>query len=103
MAVVVIETENRTLFSPCTTKPNLGHTFQIVMTAFVSSSSFIAEVTAFNTFHNFLGDGDSKADIFFLKHDSSIFRQSFNPVCGFSMMEHVGSVFGPLRTGLALL
>ena len=23
-----------------------------------------------------------KADILFLKHDSSIFRQSFNPVCG---------------------
>ena len=29
------------------------------------------------------------ADILSLKPDSSIFRQSFNPVCGFSMMEHV--------------
>ena len=29
------------------------------------------------------------ADILFLKHDSSIFRQSSDPVCGFSMMERV--------------
>ena len=29
------------------------------------------------------------SDILFLKHDSSIFRQSSNPVCGFSMMEQV--------------
>ena len=28
-------------------------------------------------------------DNLFLKHDSSIFRQSSNPVCGFSMMEQV--------------
>ena len=28
-------------------------------------------------------------DIIFLKHDCSIFRQSFNPVCGFSMMKQV--------------
>ena len=32
---------------------------------------------------------DSQSDILFLKHDSSIFRQSSNPVCGFSMMEQV--------------
>ena len=31
----------------------------------------------------------SRTDILFLKHDSSIFRQSFNPVCGFSMMDQV--------------
>ena len=30
-----------------------------------------------------------RADILFLKHDSSIFRQSSNPVCGFSMLEEV--------------
>ena len=37
-----------------------------------------------------LGDiAPRKADILFLKHDSSIFRQSSNPVCGFSMMEQV--------------
>ena len=30
-----------------------------------------------------------RSDILFLKHDSSIFRQSSNPVCGFSMMEQV--------------
>ena len=29
------------------------------------------------------------ADIIFLKYDSSIFRQSSNPVCGFSTMEQV--------------
>ena len=29
------------------------------------------------------------ADILFLKHESSIFRQSYYPVCGFSMMEQV--------------
>ena len=29
------------------------------------------------------------SDILFLKHASSIFRQSSNPVCGFSMMEQV--------------
>ena len=29
------------------------------------------------------------ADIFFLKHGSSILRQSSNPVCGFSMIEQV--------------
>ena len=28
-------------------------------------------------------------DILFLKHDSSIFRQSCNPASGFSMMEQV--------------
>ena len=28
----------------------------------------------------------SRTDILFLKHDRSIFRQSFNPVSGFSMM-----------------
>ena len=31
----------------------------------------------------------SKVDILFLKHASSLFRQSSNPVCGFSMMEQV--------------
>ena len=31
----------------------------------------------------------SHSDILFLKHDSSILRQSPNPVCGFSMMEQV--------------
>ena len=31
----------------------------------------------------------SPLDILFLKHDSSIFRQSSNPVCGFSMMKQV--------------
>ena len=48
------------------------------------------------------------ADILFQKHDCSIFRQSSNPVCGFSMMEQVrlcavwshGLV--PRRTGVAL-
>ena len=35
------------------------------------------------------GDGGHEADIFFLTHDSIIFRQSFNPVGGFSMMEQV--------------
>ena len=30
-----------------------------------------------------------RPDILFLKHASSIFRQSSNPVCGFSMMEQV--------------
>ena len=39
-------------------------------------------------------------DILFLKHDSSILRQSSNPACGFSMMEQV--LFGPRETGLAL-
>ena len=29
------------------------------------------------------------AEILFLKHESSIFRQLCNPVCGFSMMEQV--------------
>ena len=29
----------------------------------------------------------SETDVLFLKHDSSILRQSSNPVCGFSMME----------------
>ena len=29
------------------------------------------------------------SDILIIKHNSSIFRQSSNPVCGFSMMEHV--------------
>ena len=32
----------------------------------------------------------SKVDILFLKHASSLFRQSSNTVCGFSMMEQVG-------------
>ena len=31
----------------------------------------------------------SKADILFLKHDSSIIRQSSNSICGFSTMEQV--------------
>ena len=30
-----------------------------------------------------------QADILFLKQDSSIFRQSSNPVCGFSVLEQV--------------
>ena len=30
-----------------------------------------------------------RPDILFLKHDSSILRESSNPVCGFSMMEQV--------------
>ena len=29
-----------------------------------------------------------RTSILFLKHDSSIIRQSSNPACGFSMMEH---------------
>ena len=32
---------------------------------------------------------DLRADILFLKHVSSIFRQSSNPVRGFSMMKQV--------------
>ena len=39
------------------------------------------------------------ADILFLKRDSSIFRQSSKPICGFSVMDQL---FGPQRTGLAL-
>ena len=38
------------------------------------------------------------SDILFLKHDSSIFRQSSNPVCGFFLKE----LFGPRGTVLAL-
>ena len=45
--------------------------------------------------------GGKAADILLLKHDSSIFRQSSNPVYGFSMMEQV-RLSGPWRTGLAL-
>ena len=41
-----------------------------------------------------------RPDIFFLKHDSSIFRQSSNSVCGLSMIEQVQ--FGPEITVLAL-
>ena len=33
------------------------------------------------------GDCGHEADIFSLKHESSIFRQSSNPVGGFSMMD----------------
>ena len=41
--------------------------------------------------HSNLGFGlcPSRPDIVALKHASSIFRQSSNPVCGFSMMEQV--------------
>ena len=35
------------------------------------------------------GGGGNRPDILFLKHASSIFRQSSNPVCGFSMTEQV--------------
>ena len=42
----------------------------------------------------------SQPDIFFLKHDSSIFRQLSNPVSGFCWLGFV--LFGPQRTGLAL-
>ena len=31
----------------------------------------------------------SQAEVLALKHESKIFRQSSNPVCGFSMMEQV--------------
>ena len=41
-------------------------------------------------------------DIIFLNHDSSIFRQSSHPVCGFSMNRLGCMMFGPQRTGLAL-
>ena len=43
----------------------------------IRSGEIIAHLRAFST------------NILFLKHDSSIFRQSSNPVCGFSMMEQV--------------
>ena len=44
-----------------------------------------------------------KADILFLKHDSSIFRQPSNPVSGFSMLGQVGLCWLCLqRAGLAL-
>ena len=45
------------------------------------------------------------SDILFLKHDSSIFKQSSNPVCGLSMMEQVRlSAVWPIGelTGFAL-
>ena len=36
-----------------------------------------------------VGVGGVGAEFLALKHDSNIFRQSSNPVCGFSMMEQV--------------
>jgi len=45
----------------------------------------------------------SEAEIYSEDHDSSTFRQSSNPVCGFSMMERVRlRAVGPGRTSLAL-
>ena len=38
-----------------------------------------------------------KADNLFLKHSSSILKQSSNPVCGFSTSS---VLFGPRRTGM---